>query len=99
MKKALNVLIISALTIAIGFISMALPFHLIDNLTQFQMRVLLAGEIAVYICIFSAYFGGKEAKAQRRIRESRMKEQHEERIARRNEELKGITINNYDLAA
>lgn len=99
MKKVLNILLISALTITVGFISMALPFHFLDNLTQLQMRIMLAGEIAVYICIFSAYFGGKEAKAQRRIREERLREQHNERIARRNEELKGITVNQFDLAA
>ncbi len=99
MKRTLNILLISALTISIGFISMALPFRLFDTLTQLQMRFLLAGEIAVYFCIFSAYFGGREAKAQRRARDEKLRAQHEERVARRNDEMKGICVNNFDLAA
>ena len=99
MKKVLNILLISALTITVGFISMAVPFSLLDNLSQLQMRFLLAGEVAVYFVIFSAYFGGREAKAQRRSKDAQLKEQHDARVAKRKEEMNGIVVNSFDLAA
>ncbi len=99
MKRTLTTALLSIAAIIIGYISMALPFRLFEALSQTQMRLLLGGEILIYISIFSAYFCGKEAKAQRRVKDEKMKAQHNERIARRNEELKGIRVNNFDLAA
>lgn len=99
MKKTLTNLLFSAIAIVTGYVSMVIPFHLLGTLSQGQMRILLAAEILVYFCIFSVYHGRKEAKAQRRAKDDKLKAQHNERVARRNEELKGIIVNNYDLAA
>ena len=90
---------ISVAALLVGFGAMVLPFHLFNNLTPMQMRILLFAEIIVYFLIASAFFLIKEEKAQREIKAREFEERHARRVAKRQNELKGIRVNNYDLAA
>ena len=90
---------ISVAALLVGFGAMVLPFHLFNNLTPMQMRILFFVEILVYFLIASAFFLIKEAKAERKIRALEFEERHARRVAKRQNELKGIRVNNYDLAA
>ena len=90
---------ISVAALLVGFGAMVLPFHLFNNLTPMQMRILFFAEIIVYFLIASAFFLIKEEKAQREIKAREFEERHARRVAKRQNELKGIRVNNYDLAA
>ena len=45
MKKFLSNAIISIAAIAVGYGAISLPFHLFDNLTGIQMRIIFIAEI------------------------------------------------------
>ncbi len=99
MKKLLSTLIISTAAIFVGYWAMALPFHLFDTLTGIQMRTLFVFEILIYFLIFSAFFIIKEAKAERKEKCRRLKEKQIRRRTQRADELKGISIMDFDTAA
>lgn len=99
MKNALNTIIISLLTLLTAFTATVVPFRLFDSLTQTQMRILLFAEIALYLTIFSAVCLKKEQKAQRKSKEQALQKRHRERVEKRNEEMNGIKVKEYDLAA
>ena len=99
MKKVISTLIISAAAILVGYGAMALPFHLFTNLTGMQMRILFVAEIIIYFAIFSAFFLIKESKIEKRKKERALQERHNRRVSKRQNELKGIKISSFDLAA
>lgn len=99
MKNLFVKAIISVAALLVGFGAMVLPFHLFNNLTPMQIKLLFFAEIIVYFLIASAFFLIKEEKAQREIRALEYEERHARRVAKRRNELKGIRVNNYDLAA
>lgn len=71
-----------------------------EELTQTQMRLLLAAECALCAIIYSAVFLSKEAKKQKELRNARLKERHEERVSLRAEEMRGIDFDGgFDIAA
>ena len=90
---------ISVSALLVGFGAMVLPFHLFSNLSPMQMRMLFFAEIIVYFLIVSAFFLVKEAREERKIKALEFEERHARRVAKRQSELKGIRVNNYDLAA
>ena len=90
---------ISVAALIVGYGAMVLPFHLFDNLTPMQMRILFFTEIIVYFLIVSAFFLIKEAKEENKKRTLALEERHNRRVAKRQNELKGIRVNNYDIAA
>ncbi|MCI9641896.1 MAG: hypothetical protein HFJ98_03790 [Eubacterium sp.] len=99
MKKFLSNAIISIAAIAVGYGAISLPFHLFDNLTGIQMRIIFIAEILIYFAIFSAFFLIREHKENCRKKEQNFQKRHNERINKRNKTVKGIRISNYDLAA
>ncbi|MDE6752119.1 MAG: hypothetical protein K2J59_05045 [Eubacterium sp.] len=98
MKKFLSNAIISIAAIAVGYGAISLPFHLFDNLTGIQMRIIFIAEILIYFAIFSAFFLIREHKENCRKKEQNFQKRHN-RINKRNKTVKGIRISNYDLAA
>lgn len=99
MKNLIVKAMISVFAILVGFGAMILPFHLLSNLTPMQIKILFFAEIVVYFLIASAFFLIKEAKEERRIKALEFEERHARRVAKRKNELKGIKVNNYDIAA
>lgn len=99
MKKVISTIIISAAAILVGYGAMALPFHLFTNLTGMQMRILFVAEIIIYFAIFSAFFLIKESKSEKKKKERAFQERHNRRVSKRQNELKGIKMNGFDLAA
>lgn len=99
MKENIKNLLLFIATTAVGFFAMAIPFKLITELTQTQMRIMLIAEIAVCVAIFCAVFLRKEAKEQRKRKAQKAFEKHCERVESRNETLRGIKVYNYDIAA
>ena len=99
MKKFLNNAIISITGIIVGYFAISLPFHLFDQLTGIQMRIIFVAEIIIYFAIFSAFFLIKEQKENCRKKEQEYQKRRNERISKRSQNLEGIRINNYDFAA
>ena len=99
MKKFMNNAIISIAGIIVGYFAISLPFHLFEQLTSIQMRIIFVSEIIIYFAIFSAFFLIKEHKENCRKREEEYQKRRNERIGKRNQALEGIRINNYDFAA
>lgn len=99
MKNTLTTIIISLLTLLTAFAATVIPFRLFDSLTQAQMRILLFAEVTIYLTIFSAVCLKKEQRAQRKSKEQELKKRHRKRIEKRNGEMKGIKVKEFDLAA
>ncbi|MDE6385050.1 MAG: hypothetical protein K2L36_02760 [Eubacterium sp.] len=99
MKKVISTLIISAAAIIVGYGALALPFHLFTNLTGMQMRILFVAEIIIYFAIFSAFFLIRESRCEKKKKERELRERHNRRVSKRQNELKGINLNGLDIAA
>ncbi len=99
MKNFFNYVLISISTLIVGFTAMALPFKLFDELSRTEMRILLFAEIVIYFSIVSIYFLIKEKKEESIKKEKRFKELHNDRVTKRQQELQGLKISNYDYAA
>ncbi|MDE6412355.1 MAG: hypothetical protein K2K42_00450 [Eubacterium sp.] len=95
MKKFLNNTIISIAGIIVGYFAISLPFHLFDQLTGMQMRMIFVAEIIIYFAIFSAFFLIKEHKANCRKKE----QEYQKRRNERKQALDGIRISSFDFAA
>ena len=99
MKKFFNNAMISIAGIIVGYFAISLPFHLFDQLTGIQMRMIFVAEIIIYFAIFSTFFLVKEHKENCRKKESDLQKRRNERIGKRNQELDGIRISSFDFAA
>lgn len=66
MKNIFKNILFSIATLAMGFTAMAAPFHLFNELTRGEMRILFAAEIIIYFTIICAVMLTKEKKAQRK---------------------------------
>lgn len=99
MKNLLSKVFVSVTALIVGFGAMVLPFRLFENLTGMQMRILFIAEIIVYFAIVSAFFLIKEAKAEKEKRRLELLERHNRRVEKRNAELSGIRVNDYEIAA
>lgn len=68
MKNAIKYLAIFAVTAAAGFAAMALPFRLFEELSQTEMRMLLAIELAALAGIMTAAGLARDARERKRLR-------------------------------
>ena len=99
MKKHLISVITTISALGIGFFLMVVPFRIFTMLSGTQMRFLLAAEIITYFVILLIVSFKKEAKKDNEKKSSEYSKRHNERINRRNNELKGIKVSDYDLVA
>lgn len=99
MKNLFSKVLISVTALIVGYGAMVLPFRLFDNLTGMQMRILFFSEMIVYFAIVSAFFLIREAKAEKEKRKLAFQERHNRRVEKRNSELRGIRVNDYEIAA
>lgn len=99
MKNIFNYVLISISTILVGFTAMALPFKLFNELSKTEMRVLFLAEVIIYFSIFSLYFIIKENKKENKRKEQKLQEMHNVRVIKREKELQGINLSNFDLVA
>lgn len=70
-KNIIKNILLFVVTAAAGFGAMSLPFRIFDELSQTEMRLVLAAELAVLAVIFSAVFLSKEAREQKKLRHAR----------------------------
>ena len=66
MKNLMKSAALFVCTAAAGFAAISLPFRLFENLSQFEMRLVLAGEIALLAAVFSAVFLRRESCARKK---------------------------------
>lgn len=66
MKKTLGFIALSAFILAAGFFAMSLPFHLFDELTPVQMRLVWIFELAAYFIIVCVCLSAAEKRIERK---------------------------------
>lgn len=79
-KNIIKNILLFVVTAAAGFGAMSLPFRLFDELSQTEIRLVLAAELAVLAIVFSAVFLSKEAREQKKLRSARSSMPECERI-------------------
>ncbi len=92
MKKFFKGLLMSVLALAVGFLALAFPFHLFDELSSTGIQVLFISEIVIYLTLGMLFLVAKQKKADRKAKEK-------ERIISRREKFKKAQEKYYSLAA
>lgn len=99
-KNIIKNILLFVVTAAAGFGAMSLPFRLFDELSQTEMRLVLAAELAVLAIVFSAVFLSKEAREQKKLRSTRSSMPESERILQQGAESNdGYYNDDYNFAA
>lgn len=99
-KDTIKNILLFVVTAAAGFGVMSLPFRLFEELSQSEMRLVLAAELAVLAIVFSAVFLSREARQQKKLRNARNSMPESERILQQGTESNsGYFNDDYDFAA
>lgn len=73
LKKGITAALISIAGLAVGFALMMFPFRLFDSLSDTEMKILFAAELAIYFTIGTCFFLARE-KSKKKEQEKREKE-------------------------
>ena len=73
LKKGITAALISIAGLAVGFALMMFPFRLFDSLSETEMKILFAAELAIYFTIGSCFFLARE-KSKKKEQKRREKE-------------------------
>ena len=92
MKKILKGSLMSLSALVIGFLALALPFHLFSELNENGMRIFFIAEILIYFFLGMLFLFSKQKKAEKRAKEK-------ERIINRREKFNKAQEEYYSLAA
>jgi uncharacterized membrane protein len=68
-NKLIKAILLSISSLIIGFIAMALPFHIFDTLSSSAMEILFITELIIYLAIGLTFLAIKDIKAQKRAKE------------------------------
>ncbi len=99
-KDTIKNILLFVVTAAAGFGVMSLPFRLFEELSQSEMRLVLAAELAVLAIVFSAVFLSREARQQKKLRNARNSMPESERVLQQGTERNsGYYNDDYDFAA
>lgn len=99
-KDTIKNILLFVATAAAGFGVMSLPFRLFEELSQNEMRLVLAAELAVLAIIFSAVFLSREARQQKKLRNARSSMPESERVLHQGIQASSAYYNDdYDFAA
>ena len=101
LKKILNSVCISVITLAIGFAVTAISFNLFDNLSTNQMKLLFAYDVLCLITVGVIFFFLSESKKAKAKYKRELERRHKSRMSQREQELAELKrmINNSDFAA
>lgn len=91
-KKIIKALIMSLITLCVGFLALSLPFKLFNDLSRRDMQIMFVLELAIYfICgiVFLSFKGKKETE---RVKEEQRRFQRRLKFEQAQREY-------YDLAA
>ncbi len=91
-KKVLKGILMSALTIAAGFLALALPFKMFTGLSSRDMQILFIAELVVYFVLGMIYLIFKDRNEAEKVK-------NEERRTARREKFEQAQREYYDLAA
>lgn len=92
MKNFVKGLVISALSLAVGYAAISLPFRLFDTLTGSMMQKVFIGELIIYLAIGMIFLVYQQKKKEQ---QAKYRQRH---IARR-EKIARVQTEWYDLAA
>lgn len=98
MKNVIKHIVLFILTSAGGFMVMSIPFRLLENLSQIEMRLVLVAEVAAAALILSVVFLVKESREQKAKRKASAKEMRWKEMLRQISDT-GSCSENFDYAA
>lgn len=100
-KKIVESLVITTVTLVMGFIITSISFNLFDNLNNNQMKVLFAIDVICLIAVGSFFFVLSETKNAKKKRKQSFEKRHRERIEQKHKQFNEIEciINNSNFAA
>lgn len=81
-KNFKNGLLISAISLIVGFFAIAFPFKFFENLTSSQMTILFVTELVVYILVGLTFLVFKGLEEQKREKEQFQREQRKAKICK-----------------
>ena len=90
--KVLKAIIISILSLTVGYLAISIPFRLFNTLDSDAMRMLFIGELIIYITVLLIFLVSRDKV---RIK----KEKEEQRKFQREEKIKQLRTEWIDLAA
>ena len=99
MKKTIKLILSAVLTTGIGYCLMAFPFHIFEFLTPNQMKIVFIAELIIYFIIFAAVGTAFEKRRDRKRKNEEMQKRHNERAEKRNKQIQGIHISDFDYVA
>ena len=91
-KTIIKGILMSAITLGVGFLALALPFRMFTELSRSEMHILFIAELAVYFVMGIAFLIFRDKKETEKAR-------NEERRLARREKFKKAQEEYYDLAA
>ena len=94
MKKndVLKGVVISVISLVIGFIAISVPFKLFSELSNSQMTILFSTEIAVYTILGLIFLTAKDLQSQKKAKAK-------QRVEKRKAQVKKLQNEWLDLAA
>ena len=73
LKQIIKQVVVSLLTLIVGFISMTIPFNLLNTLPSNIMQIIFISEIVLYAIIFSLFFMIKEKTEKAKAEKQKIK--------------------------
>lgn len=73
LKQIIKQVVVSLLTLIVGFISMTIPFNLLNTLPSNIMQIIFISEIILYAILFSLFFIIKEKHEKEKIKKQKIK--------------------------
>lgn len=68
-KEIIKMFVLTVASLGVGFVAIAFPFRLFDNLTAVQMRYLFFGEMTLYFTLGMIFLYAKGKKDDRKAKE------------------------------
>ncbi|MBQ9516559.1 MAG: hypothetical protein IJR60_00595 [Eubacterium sp.] len=92
MKNFVKGLVISVLSLAVGYVAISLPFRLFDTLDSAMMQKVFIGELVIYLAIGLLFLALQQKKKEQ---QAKMQQRHSER----RKKIARVQTEWYDLAA
>lgn len=99
MKKTIRNILTGILSAIIGYCLMEIPFHIFDLISPVQSKIIFVAEIIIYSIIFAITAIMIEAKKDKKRKNEEHEKKHNDRVNKRNREMQGISIPDFDFVA
>lgn len=85
-KKLIYGILLSVLSLGVGFFALAVPFQLFNELSNFGIKLLFVCEIVAYIIIGLVFLVVKDKNNQKRAKKRKKQLERKEKVKKMQEE-------------